>query len=347
MGCANGSTSSQSIERTLAADPRLKEIPVRLGQPSPAASPTVSPTGGLAPFLESPGLPESETGFSGAATLEPSSLATAPTDPAAAPSPLPASSEVQAFTDLDKAPAELRQSLQSVAELGVLTLRPTAEKSNSSVNTDLFAPNQVVTRRDYVRWLVAANNRFHRERPSQQIRLAAETAQPVFQDVPRTDPDFAMIQGLAEAGIIGSPLSGEATVTRFRPDAPLTRETLIAWKVPLDLRQALPTASIEAVKDSWGFQDAARIDPKALRAVLADFQSSDMANIRRVFGYTTLFQPKKGVSRAEAAASLWHLGTPGEGMTAQDILQREQTPAAVTPASPLPSPEAAAPAPTL
>jgi hypothetical protein len=130
-----------------------------------------------------------------------------------------------------------------------------------------------------------------------------------------------MIQGLAEAGLIPSPLSGDSTAVLFRPNAPLTREQMILWKVPIDIRQSLPSASVDAVKQTWGFQDAARIEPKALRAVLADFQNSEQSNIRRVFGYTTLFQPKKPVTRAEAAGALWYFGTSSEGISAQEALQ--------------------------
>ena len=156
---------------------------------------------------------------------------------------------------------------------------------------------------------------------------------PAFQDVPSTDPDFGVIQGLAEAGLIPSRLSGDATAVLFRPNAPLTREQLILWKVPLDTRGALPTASTEAVRESWGFQDVARIEPRALRALLADFQNGEQSNIRRAFGYTTLFQPKKPVTRAEAAAAVWYFGSAGEGISAQEALelkqqQRQEQPAA-------------------
>jgi hypothetical protein len=86
----------------------------------------------------------------------------------------------------------------------------------------------------------------------------------------------------------------------------------------LDTRQILPATNIEAVKDKWGFQDASKIDSQASRAILADFNNGDLANIRRVFGFTTLFQPKKAVTRAEAAASLWYFGVQGEGLSAED-----------------------------
>ena len=74
---------------------------------------------------------------------------------------------------------------------------------------------------------------------------------------------------------------------------------MILWKVPLDTRQVLPTANIEGVKEKWGFQDASGIDSQASRG-LADFNNGDLANIRRVFGFTTLFQPKKSVTGAES-----------------------------------------------
>jgi hypothetical protein len=227
----------------------------------------------------------------------------------------------QDFTDLDKLPQQLRQHIQDLAALGVLTLDPSGSKTKPDASGTQFEPNKIITRREFARWLVAANNQIYANRPGQQIRLASETTQSAFQDVPRTNPDFPSIQALAEAGLIPSALTGDSTAVLFRPDAPLTRENLILWKVPLDTRQALPTASIDTVKQTWGFQDVAKIDPKALRAVLADFQNSEQSNVRRVFGYTTLFQPKKPVTRAEAAAALWYFGSQGEGISAKEAQQ--------------------------
>lgn len=256
----------------------------------------------------------------------PSNLATQPQTPDTTSTAL---TENQSFTDLDKAPPELRQYIQDLAALGVLPLQPSATKSNQSAQ---FEPSKIVSRREYARWLVAANNAMYENTPAKQIRVASQTAQPAFRDVQRSDPDFGLIQGLAEAGLIPSPLSGDSTAVLFRPNAPLTREQMILWKVPIDTRQALPNASVEAVKETWGFQDVARIEPKALRAVLADFQNSDQSNIRRVFGYTTLFQPKKPVTRAEAAAALWYFGISGEGISAQEALEtKTQSQPAATP----------------
>jgi hypothetical protein len=309
------------------------------GQTPPATQPLGSATTFLMEYKQNgdqAAVSQTNPDFIGPA--QPANVANSPGN-SVAPSSAP-SAETTIFTDLNKAPAQLRSYIEDLAKLGVLTADSTASKSNSAAG--IFDPNKIISRREYARWLVAANNQIHTNRPGQQIRLAAADSQPAFQDVPRTDPDFPVIQGLAEAGLIPSPLSGDTTAFLFRPDTPLTRENLILWKVPLDTRQNLPPASVEATKQTWGFQDAARIEPKALRAVLADFQNGEQANIRRVFGYTTLFQPKKSVTRAEAAATLWYFGSQSEGISAQDALQLKRQPSEPSPTpSSSPSPSAA------
>ncbi|WP_035158992.1 S-layer homology domain-containing protein [Calothrix sp. 336/3] len=224
-------------------------------------------------------------------------------------------SDSQQFSDLNKLIPVIRQYIQDLASLGVLSVNNKADKFNQ------FEPNKIITRREYARWLVTTNNTLYTSNSAKQIRLVGESSQPAFSDVPRKDPDFAVIQGLAEAGLIPSSLSGDSTEVLFRPDAPLTREQMVLWKIPLDTRQALPTANLEAVKQTWGFQDVGKINPKALRAILADHQNGEQAIIRRVFGYTTLFQPQKPVTRAEAATALWYFGSQGEGISAADALK--------------------------
>ncbi|MDK2410741.1 S-layer homology domain-containing protein [Aphanizomenon sp. PH219] len=234
------------------------------------------------------------------------------TQPTLQPTTQPETLTTQEFTDIQKAPPEWRSHIQDLATLGVLSIEP---------KTNEFLPDKIITRREYARWLVAANNAMYANNPAKQIRLASSSTQPAFRDILTKDPDFPVIQGLAEAGLIPSALSGDATAVLFRPDAPLTREQLILWKVPLDTRQALSAANLEAVKQTWGFQDAGSIEPKALKAILADFQNAEQSNIRRVFGYTTLFQPKKPVTRAEASSALWYFGTQGEGISATEALK--------------------------
>lgn len=335
--CAN-SPLGESLEQSFAADPQLEEN----ASSQPTETPTVSATPPFQPSIQASEPPTP--------TLSPSPSATSQADGSQVSIPSfsdstvvgasgnseggndtstasnnsnggrsPGTDGTIAFSDLTKAPKELQQYVSDLAQLGVLT--PASSKDSQAKDKTLFEPNSVITRRDYVRWLVAANNRLYAAQPAKQIRVSTDAAQPAFQDVPRQDPDFPTIQGLAEAGLIPSPLTGDSTTVNFRPDAPLTREALILWKVPADTRQALPTASLDAIKQTWGFQDAARIDPKAMRAVLADFQNGDLANLRRAFGYTTLLQPKKAVTRAEAAAALWYFGFQGDGQSAQDALK--------------------------
>jgi hypothetical protein len=177
-------------------------------------------------------------------------------------------------------------------------------------------------RREYARWLFTVNNRFYADTAANRIRPGRQGDTPAFQDVPPTDPDFAAIQGLAEAGIIPSALTGNSTAVTFRPDAPLTRETLALWKVPLDTRTALPPTMPEAVAATWGFQDANQIEPWPYGRSRRIFNWGILPICDAALGYTTLLQPKKAVTRAEAAATLWRFGTQTEGITAADVRDR-------------------------
>lgn len=219
--------------------------------------------------------------------------------------------------NLKNIPEPLKPYVQDVVDLAVL--------SNENLEENQFDATTIINRRTYAQWLVNTYNKFYENQPAKQIHLAAETEQPIFSDVPANDPDFPYIQALAEKGFIPSPLIPNNNTTLFRPNAPLTREDLITWKVAIDLGKALPQASIENIKETWGFQDAAKIEGKALQALYADYQNGDQSNIRRAFGYTTLFQPQKPVTLAEAAATLWYFGYQGDGLSAQDILQQEST----------------------
>ena len=265
---------------------------------------------------------------------------------AVTPSPAPTDPKVIAgeYSDLGKAPEEIQPYLVDLIKLNLLKVRPTTATTSPSSSPspaangtatsptpnptpvasppgpDEFRPNQAILRREYARWLLATNNRFYDSQRTRKIRPGVTSSTPVFQDVKASDPDFAAIQGLAEAGIIPSPLTGSSTALTFRPNAPLTRKDLLLWKVPLDTRQPLPQATIAAVEQAWGFQDASKIEPRALQALLADYQNGDFANIRRAFSYTTLFQPDKAATRAEAAAVLWRFGNSTEGITAAEVL---------------------------
>ncbi|MEM7726790.1 MAG: S-layer homology domain-containing protein [Cyanobacteria bacterium P01_A01_bin.45] len=237
----------------------------------------------------------------------------------------PSSSESSPNSNLNKVPLQLQTYIQDVLALGILEetstqAKTTQAKNNSVSSTKQLELNKNITRGQYARLLVNTYNRMYANLPAKQIRLASEGSKAAFTDVPPTHPDFSFIQGLADAGLIPSSLSGDSSQVLFQPNAPLIREQLVLWKAPLDTRQALPQATINSIEKTWGFQDAGKINSKALRAVFADFQNGDKSTIRRVFGYTTLFQPKKPVTHAEALAALWYFGTESEGVSAKDAL---------------------------
>jgi hypothetical protein len=236
----------------------------------------------------------------------------------ATPSPSPSPVASTGLVNTSQIPSTLRSSVEEVLQLNVLTPDPAQTGSNAS------DPNQPISRATFARWLVEANNRLYRDRPSRQIRLANTAAKPAFQDVPTNHPDFGAIQGLAESGYIPSPLSGDSSQKTFRPGAPLTREILLLWKVPVDRQQILPTVSSEKVKQLWGFRDSAQISAPALSALAADHQNGDLSNIRRMLGSTLLFQPQKVVTKAEAIASLWFIGVEGDSLSVKDLLRSEQ-----------------------
>jgi len=216
---------------------------------------------------------------------------------------------VVAKKNVDQISPDLQTYVQDLQQLEVL---------------DIGDPNQPIQRGTFARWLVETNNRLYRDRPTQQIRVAAPNQESVFKDVSSDHSNFPYIQGLAEAGFIPSPLSGDADQTTFQPNQPLTRESLLQWKVPVDFRKILPSTTTAKVQEVWGFKDTEQISAPALTAVFADHNNGELANIRRLLGSALLFQPKKAVTRAEAAATLWFIGVAGEGYSAKDVLRAEK-----------------------
>ncbi|BAQ65259.1 S-layer homology domain-containing protein [Geminocystis sp. NIES-3709] len=201
-------------------------------------------------------------------------------------------------------------SVSSLDELVRLQIIPSTEKLN---------PHQSITRRKYARWLVKVNNLIYADVNSKLIRLATPNIKPIFTDIPANDPDFAIIQGLAEAGLIPSTLTQDSTSIVFNPDKPLTREDLITWKVPLDFRQKLPSATLDTIKETWGFQDAIKITPQAWQELYVDWQNGEESNVRRGFGYITLFQPQKPVTYEEAGRILSSFGYQGDIRILKDV----------------------------
>ena len=97
-------------------------------------------------------------------------------------------------------------TFEDLIELGILSQKPTGDRANKNTINELEL-NKIISRREYARWLLTANNRIYAHNPSKQIRLASNSAAPAFQDVLPSNPDFPIIQGLAEAGILPSRLT--------------------------------------------------------------------------------------------------------------------------------------------
>lgn len=272
------------VQDALKSDPRLTQT---------AASPTSNP----------------ET------TPTPSSSPSPSNSPSVAPPSNPnPSNSANSWPDLDQTPANLRPYLNDLLALDLLKPEP---KPDQKPDQKLARLSDPIDRRTFAKWLLQVNNRFYDT--TKQIRTAAPTTKPVFQDIPTSDPDFNSIQGLAEAGIIPSALTNSAGGDRFYPDKPITREDVLRWKVPLDARTTLPPATLGDIRKAWAFQDLDKINPVALSALYTDHQNGDASNLRRAFGYTTLLQPKRAITHAEAAAILWSIGFQSDRITAQDL----------------------------
>lgn len=322
-GCA-GSPVGDSVQRSLEADSQLAENPpfgngAGDSTPSPSPTSTATPTAGS----NSGNSAERDPARGTAPPSDRSSTSSTPETPQSGDSSTATDTTLSTATNraIQQAPAELRQYMADLVALDLLKL-PAAQSDGKSQ----IQPNATISRGDYAQWLITVNNRFYQDQPNKQVRPGVASDQPAFQDVPPSHLNFAAIQGLAEAGLIPSALTGNSTAINFRPSDPLTRQNLILWKIPLDTRETLPTATVEAVQQAWGFQDATKIDPLAPRAVLADYQNGEFSNIRRAFGFTTLFQPDKAVTQAEAAAVLWRFGSQTEGITAAQIRQGNAAP---------------------
>ncbi|MGF1566834.1 MAG: S-layer homology domain-containing protein [Nodosilinea sp.] len=335
-GCA-GSSAGDSLQQSLEADPQLQDQVV-FGSQSLETRPATEDSN---PESSPPTGAEAEASASQAAASVPQPGDTdfiGPVQPADAdldPAPVePDPTNGTPDPSLGEVTEDLRPYVQDWLALGLLDKTSTSLSAlpNSARPTQVLKPNQIISRGEFALWLLKTNNRLYADQPAKKIRLARTSSTPAFQDVPTSSPYYGAIQGLAEAGIIPSTLAGNSTAVTFRPEAPLTREVLVLWKVPLDLRTPLPSATVDSVKATWGFQDAAQVEPLSLRAVLADHQTGDFANILRAFGYTTLFQPKKGVTQAEAAAALWRFGGQTEGISAQDVQEPAESQPSPSPA---------------
>lgn len=168
----------------------------------------------------------------------------------------------------------------------------------------------VCTRREYARWLINASNVLARSSsrkifPAMYIESFTDLA---FDDVSPEDPDFPFIQGLAEAGLISSRLtlqdsrSADSEPVLFAPDAPLSRQDLISWKLAME--GGTRTVDRKTLQEKSGFIDIDRIHEDAWPAIFADLSAGEDSIIATAFGYTRRFHPSKPTTIAQAAVAL-------------------------------------------
>lgn len=175
-----------------------------------------------------------------------------------------------------------------------------------------FEPNKPVLRREFARWLQHADAAIWAQNPSVAIRPAAPDARAYFTDVPPQDPDFTAIEGLHDAGVVLAPDK------KFSPNLPITREDALAIKAYVDCGAPDPLLAgdtKQAYFELPAWRDRSQIstrDAAAIATCLLQDQGTIPANrldtIDRTFGTITALDPRRPLTRAEAAALIWKIG---------------------------------------
>ncbi len=266
----------------------------------------------------------SQRGSSGTATTS-TTASTAAATPGTAVTPGAAMPSVS-FDDIS-AIAE-RRYIEDIGALGVFDM-----------STGSFNPSGTISRAEYVRWLVRANNAIWFDQPSLQIR-PAEGPPATFPDVPQSQRNFAYIQGIDNAGFaIGF------RDKRFHPNELLTHEQLLAIKESVDRggydHIFAPGSLAEGNWSGQSWKDRDRVTPD-FRPLIATLVNDDknagpghgLDTIGRTFGAIAMLRPQMPATRAQAAASLWNMGAhrdlygPPTPRTAAEALRlRAATPA--------------------
>ncbi len=179
-----------------------------------------------------------------------------------------------------------------------------------------FEPHKPLTRGEFARWLVRAENSYHcKDRPSCKIRMPEDSA-PSFPDVPVSNPDFKYIQALSDAGYA----VGFDDKT-FKPEEIITREQMIGMKVAVDLGKEPAKADFATAQSNHpNFKDLNKLSPRYFGAFSEDrsnWTRSD--NLGRLCGSTTILKPQAPVTRAEAAVCLWKIGCCTTTVVSADI----------------------------
>lgn len=235
---------------------------------------------------ESPA-PASTAVTSPAPSSSPAPLATSTVATAASQTPPPGQiASAGTFTDIAGINGE--KEIATLAQLGVV-----------DPPSGTFDPGAPIKRREFIRWLVKANNVLWSDTPAKQLKLADKTESSSFPDVSSADSDFPYIQGMQDAGYsVGFP---DKT---FRPDQALTREQMFAIKNVFDRGSVDPglAKGIDYARNAamppW--KDKERIS-KTYVAAIATGAGGGNDSFGRVYGASSVFRPQAPVTRAQAA----------------------------------------------
>jgi hypothetical protein len=222
---------------------------------------------------------------------------------------------------LDLAGITAEPYILDLARIGVFN--DPADVAEMAEAAGKFRPEAPITRAEFVRWLVRANNAIFADNPNLQYHPADPGTAPSFRDVLPTYRDFAYIQALASAGVVL--VSGDPGL--FRPEDLLTREELLAIKESVDrgafdelVTDSRDPAQLAAFRLYLPWKDADQITPAYRPAIATEYSDEQHAhasklfadrapdNIGRAFGAVSLLRPIQPVTRAQAASALWKIG---------------------------------------
>ncbi|MBV9719957.1 MAG: S-layer homology domain-containing protein [Candidatus Eremiobacteraeota bacterium] len=208
-----------------------------------------------------------------------------------------------------------------------------------------FNPAGTITRAEFAKWLVLANNAIFVNDSGKQISPSQGTSS-AYPDVATSNPNFSYIQGLYDAGFaVGYP---DKT---FKPDALLTHEQLIAMKESVDRGglQQYYVSNWDSTMPDW--KDKAQIN-KLFRGAIAEDNGLDrsavlswghpnlvIGNVPRTFGAIAMFRPQQPATRAQAALVLWKIGPHNDHIsnpTTEDMPRSAAD--ALAPPTPTPTP---------
>ena len=296
----------------------------------------ISCTSGNSGNAQSSASPEASTLATASAESSGMPMATASGEESASPgaggstAPAPSASVYTvAYTDLNGTFGAAQ--ITDLAKLGVF-----------GPPTGTFNPTATITRGDFARWLVNANNAIWADDPERVIR-PSQAATSSYPDVATSHPDFAYIQGLYDAGFsVGFP---EKT---FKPNANLTHEQMIAIKEAVD-RGGLDKYYVSfwsSQVPNWKDKDQINVifrgpiaeDSGLDRSVVAawNLPTYVIGNVGRAFGAIAMFRPQDPVTRAQAALVLWKMGPHSDHHGPGDAPRSAAD--ALAPPSPSPTP---------